>query len=65
MFPRIHHILASLLIKFVCIGSPNLSDCLSFFVDVHEGSDGSGCDCSAVDTAAEASSSCKVLTSVL
>ena len=42
--------------KFLGIGSPNLSGCFLFLVDVHEGSGGSGCLCFAADVAAEASS---------
>ena len=56
MFHWNHHILPPFLTKFVGIGSPNLSVCFLFLVDVREGSEVSGCWCSADDVAAEASS---------
>ena len=46
----------SFLRKFLGIGSPNLSGCFLFLVDVREGFGGSVCLCSAADVAAEASS---------
>ena len=50
------HILPPFLSKFVGIGSPNLSGYFLFLIDVREGSEVSGCWCSADDVAAEASS---------
>ena len=56
MFLWNHHILPPFLSKFVGIGSPNLSGCFLFLVDVREGSEVLGCWCCADDMAAEASS---------
>ena len=56
MFLGNHHILPPFLSKFVGVGSPNLSGCFLFLVDVRGGSEVSGCWCSADYMAAEASS---------
>ena len=56
MFLWNHHIFPPFLSKFLGIGSPNLSGCFLFFVDVCESSEVSGCWCSSDDVAAEASS---------
>ena len=64
MFLWSHHILPPFLSKFVGIGSPNLSGCFLFLVEVRDGSGGSGCWCSAADVVAEASSWCESSTTV-
>ena len=65
MFLGNHHILPPFLSKFVGIGSPNLSGCFLFLVDVRGGSEVSVHWCSADDVAAEASSWNESPTSVL